>query len=367
MGFGAARLAQLARPDAAQESRDRGGDGRHRMLVVANETVGGEALLRGDRPALPRPQQRDPRRHAGAGRVARPALGLGHRRSDRAGAAADGALADRDRRGSGLRAKGEIGDSDPNIAIEDALRVFPADEIVISTHPPSARTGSSAASSSGRGRRSTSRSPTSSSTSPPNRASASPGPAPSSGSLCRVVALGSSPLELRGSRRPALATVQSIASQVMVATATWSQTSSEGSSRAHWTPPIDPLKGEEGDDDARGRRGPPVASLAAQEKPDGDRRQAEDRGDRRVALHHPFQRCRALEVEAVDELSFVGAGVRPGPGRDRPGEDRQLPERDQRPHRPDAEPVARERAARRARSASTRRARRRRRAAASRG
>ncbi len=36
----------------------------------------------------------------------------------------------------GLRAKGEIGDSDPNTAIEDALRAFPADEIVISTHPP---------------------------------------------------------------------------------------------------------------------------------------------------------------------------------------------------------------------------------------
>ena len=36
----------------------------------------------------------------------------------------------------GLKAKGEIGDSDPNMAIEDALRVFSADEIVISTHPP---------------------------------------------------------------------------------------------------------------------------------------------------------------------------------------------------------------------------------------
>ena len=35
-----------------------------------------------------------------------------------------------------LKAKGEIGDSDPNMAIEDALHVFPADEIVISTHPP---------------------------------------------------------------------------------------------------------------------------------------------------------------------------------------------------------------------------------------
>ncbi len=38
--------------------------------------------------------------------------------------------------GLGLKARGEIGDSDPNVAIEDALRVFPADEIVISTHPP---------------------------------------------------------------------------------------------------------------------------------------------------------------------------------------------------------------------------------------
>ncbi len=39
-------------------------------------------------------------------------------------------------RGLGLEARGQIGDSDPNVAIEDALRVFPADEIVISTHPP---------------------------------------------------------------------------------------------------------------------------------------------------------------------------------------------------------------------------------------
>jgi hypothetical protein len=29
-----------------------------------------------------------------------------------------------------------VGDPDPNMAIEDALRVFPADEIIISTLPP---------------------------------------------------------------------------------------------------------------------------------------------------------------------------------------------------------------------------------------
>ena len=37
---------------------------------------------------------------------------------------------------AGLKARGEVGDSDPNVAIEDALRQFPADEIIISTHPP---------------------------------------------------------------------------------------------------------------------------------------------------------------------------------------------------------------------------------------
>jgi hypothetical protein len=39
-------------------------------------------------------------------------------------------------RGVGVDVRAEVGDPDPNMAIEDALRVFPADEIVISTHPP---------------------------------------------------------------------------------------------------------------------------------------------------------------------------------------------------------------------------------------
>ena len=34
-----------------------------------------------------------------------------------------------------MAAFGEIGDSDPLQAIEDALRTFAADEIIISTHP----------------------------------------------------------------------------------------------------------------------------------------------------------------------------------------------------------------------------------------
>lgn len=39
-------------------------------------------------------------------------------------------------RASGLDASGELGDSDPLQALDDAYRVFAPDEIVISTHPP---------------------------------------------------------------------------------------------------------------------------------------------------------------------------------------------------------------------------------------
>jgi hypothetical protein len=37
---------------------------------------------------------------------------------------------------AGVDARGEVGDDDPMQAIEDALRTFGADEIIISTHPP---------------------------------------------------------------------------------------------------------------------------------------------------------------------------------------------------------------------------------------
>jgi hypothetical protein len=36
----------------------------------------------------------------------------------------------------GVEARGEIGDAEPLQAMEDALRLFGADEIIISTHPP---------------------------------------------------------------------------------------------------------------------------------------------------------------------------------------------------------------------------------------
>ena len=44
------------------------------------------------------------------------------------------ALGDR-LRSLGIDAKGEVGDAEPVQAMEDALRLFGADEIIISTHP----------------------------------------------------------------------------------------------------------------------------------------------------------------------------------------------------------------------------------------
>jgi GABA permease len=105
----------------------------YRILVVANETVGGPELL-------------SEIRERSAGRNARvlvvcPALNspLRHWVSDedqaRANAQArlDDSLASM--RAAGLAAEGEIGDGDPIQAIEDAVRTFQPDELVISTHP----------------------------------------------------------------------------------------------------------------------------------------------------------------------------------------------------------------------------------------
>lgn len=112
-----------------------GSDSRHRLLVVANQTVAGEALLAeiGNRcrgrecevfvvtPALAGSRAAHWASDIDAG------IELARQRLARS-LAAIGQL--------GLPARGEIGDSDPNLAIEDALRSFAADEVVISTHPP---------------------------------------------------------------------------------------------------------------------------------------------------------------------------------------------------------------------------------------
>jgi len=136
IGFGAGFAYRNSRGSLPRSvDLTRGGDGKHRLLVVANETVGGEELL----------AEIDDRCH---GRdceilVVTPAL-VGSRASHWASDVDEAIELARQRmelsliaiKQLGLKARGEIGDSDPNVAIEDALRVFPADEIVISTHPP---------------------------------------------------------------------------------------------------------------------------------------------------------------------------------------------------------------------------------------
>lgn len=136
IGFGVGVGYRAARGSLPRKvAVTRGGDGKHRVLVVANETVGGGALLEEIRqrcrdrdcevlvitPALP-----VSRASHWASDVDE-ALELARQRMELS-LIAIGEL--------GLKARGEIGDADPNVAIEDALRAFPADEIVISTHPP---------------------------------------------------------------------------------------------------------------------------------------------------------------------------------------------------------------------------------------
>jgi len=111
----------------------RGGEGERRILVIANETVGGAELL-----AILRRKAEGVHAHV---LVVCPALNSQVRTwaSDEDGARAaaqrrlDASLVQLER--DGVQAEGAVGDGDPLQAIEDALRTFGADEIVISTHP----------------------------------------------------------------------------------------------------------------------------------------------------------------------------------------------------------------------------------------
>jgi len=107
--------------------------GEYRILVVANETVGGSALLTAIR--------EHSEGHRAVILVVCPALNspLKHWVSDE-DAAREAARKRLDdslavMRAAGMNAHGEIGDGDPLQAIEDALRTFAPDEVIISTHP----------------------------------------------------------------------------------------------------------------------------------------------------------------------------------------------------------------------------------------
>ena len=108
-------------------------ESERRILVVANETVGGNELF-----AAIQKMAEDTDEHV---LVVCPALNSPLRTwasdEDGARAAAQARLDTTLARlaAAGVQARGEIGDGDPLQAIDDALRTFGADEIVISTHP----------------------------------------------------------------------------------------------------------------------------------------------------------------------------------------------------------------------------------------
>jgi hypothetical protein len=115
----------VARPHAA---------GERRILVVANETVGGHTLR-----SMILEKSLDVREEV---LVVTPALNSPLKTwvsdEDQARAAAqerlEASLAELAE--AGVQARGEVGDGDPLQAMEDALRTFGADEIILSTHPP---------------------------------------------------------------------------------------------------------------------------------------------------------------------------------------------------------------------------------------
>ena len=122
------RRTRVLAPTRARTPED-----ERRILVIANETVGGETLRETIRqrsegwraqvlvvtPALNTPLKHwvsddDQARDAAQGRLDRSLARLND---------------------AGIEAHGEIGDGEPLQAIEDALRTFGADEVIISTHP----------------------------------------------------------------------------------------------------------------------------------------------------------------------------------------------------------------------------------------
>lgn len=110
-----------------------------RVLVLANETVAGRAVL-------------DEVRYRGGPDaevcVVSPVLvpsKLGHLLGTAQDTALDQARIRLDEsveamRAAGLRAEGHLSDADPQQALDDWIRVFRPDEIIVSTHPPSRST-----------------------------------------------------------------------------------------------------------------------------------------------------------------------------------------------------------------------------------
>jgi hypothetical protein len=126
------RTRRAERPIPTATPR-RASEDERRILVIANETVGGSTLrncIRAksegyrEQVLLVCPALNSPLRHWASDEDG--ARAAAQRRLD----ASLGRL-----RESGIDARGEVGDAEPLQAIEDGLRTFGPDEIIISTHP----------------------------------------------------------------------------------------------------------------------------------------------------------------------------------------------------------------------------------------
>lgn len=136
LGFGVGLALRDARRGPSRRTElARAGDGRHRVLVIANQALDGPALLAGI----------ESRCGDGRGEVLIVAPALTASRTAIWASDVDPAIEDAQRRlelslraaeEAGLSARGQVGDPDPNVALEDALRAFAADEVVIWTHTP---------------------------------------------------------------------------------------------------------------------------------------------------------------------------------------------------------------------------------------
>jgi hypothetical protein len=123
-----------ATPTDTQARRSGDGDGVHRVLILADAVIGDEALVReiarhteGRRAAV---------RIVAPTLVASPldvATGDVDDEMQEARHRLDASIAALER--GGLEAAGSVGEADPNVALGDGLRLFPADEVVIVAHP----------------------------------------------------------------------------------------------------------------------------------------------------------------------------------------------------------------------------------------
>ena len=138
LGLSAAAVAVYLRqrgPAREREHVEQLGDAsERRVLVIANETVGGQELLSAiSTLALSQRTQF---------LVVCPALNSRLKTftsdEDPAREAAQQRLDETLARLSsvGIEARGEVGDGDPLVAVDDAVRTFGPNEIVLSTHPP---------------------------------------------------------------------------------------------------------------------------------------------------------------------------------------------------------------------------------------